>query len=207
MQINMPTSQAMPRPACAVLDPGVLSSTLRQFVKAPGWFKYGEQPSSPVDSSVLVAHKELFKSLTELAPNLSFTKADVQAAFRQLGEEANFPALNTDALLIDWITTMTTRLRLACRHISKARTHRPPPSWLEHIDGPPPGSTVASTGGARPMLASADGAASAAGEAAVEAAAAADEAKLERTVVSQCLLQALLQLVHFLSTPSDSLAR
>jgi hypothetical protein len=67
---------------------------------------------------------------------------------------------------------MTSRLRLACRHISKARRHCPPPAWLQHIDGPGPGSLMASAG-------SADGEQSPAGDAAVEAAAAPHEAKLE----------------------------
>jgi len=172
LNANMLTSQAMPRSACTVVEPGVLSSTLRQFVRAPNWFKYGEKANSPVESAILVAHKELFKSLTQLGPSLMFSKATVEAAFRQLGEEAKFPVLNTSALLDDWVETMTSRLRLACRHISKARRHCPPPAWLQHIDEPGPGSLMASAG-------SADGEQSPAGDAAVEAAAAPHEAKLE----------------------------
>jgi hypothetical protein len=183
----MPTGrQAMPRTAVFVVQPEVLSSTLRQFATSVTFFKYGEKLSAPVDSSVLVAHKAMVRSLTALSPNLSFTKKTMTAAFQQLGEEAKFPALNTNALLDDWVTTMTARVRLACRHVAKARAHRPPPAWLQHIDGSSDSVPMTEQQGVASMASPADPP--------VVAAAAHDEAKLEINLVRHCLYQALLHL-------------
>ena len=147
------------------------------------FFKYGEKLGAPVDSSVLVAHKAMVRSLTGLSPNLSFTKKQVTAAFQQLGGETKFPALNRNALLDGWVTTMTARVRLACRHVAKARAHRPPPAWPQHIDGSSDSAPMAEQ----------QGMTSPAGPPVV-AAAAHDEAKLEINLVRHCLYQALLQL-------------
>ena len=127
----------MPRGSSAELEVGELLSNLKVFVTSANWFKYGQNENCAADSSTLVAYEGLFQSLSALSPNLSFKKSTVSAVFKQLAVESQFPKLNSDFLLHQWADVMTARLRMACRHVARARTHKPsPPDWVQHIDGP-----------------------------------------------------------------------
>eukprot|EP00972_Heterocapsa_arctica_P012842 1887990-Heterocapsa_arctica.AAC.1 len=76
----------------------------------------------------------MLKSLTSLSGNLSFKKkTTVENAFHQIALEANFPALTAHGMLDDWVQTNAIRLRMACRHVAKAKAHKPSPQWLLHI--------------------------------------------------------------------------
>ena len=126
----------MPRGNSAEVNAEELLGILRVFVTSANWFKYGETASCPVESATLVAHKDLFKGLTALSANVSFTKKTVSAAFKKLADEFHCVQL-AENLRDQWVEVMTKRLRMACRHVAKARCHKPrPPPWLEHIDGP-----------------------------------------------------------------------
>ena len=129
-----PQPAGMRRPRYLGSDEKLLT-TLRPFVTSVSFFKYGENHRSKVQAEVLVAHAPLFRELTKLSANLAFKKASLQAAFLKLANENQFPALSTQALVEDWFTTMDARVRIACRHVAKARIQACPPRWLQHIDG------------------------------------------------------------------------
>ena len=134
----MPTSQrAMPKASFPEVGADELLANLKVYVTSANWFKYGEKANCPVDSCTLVAHKGLFQSLSAVSANLTFKKSTVKAVFKQIAVASNFPKLDSAILLNEWVGVMTARLRMACRHVAKARTHQPnPPQWLEFIDGP-----------------------------------------------------------------------
>jgi len=129
-----PQPAGMHRPRYPGSDEELLTA-LRPFVRSVSFFKYGENHRSKVQPEVLVAHAPLFRELTKLSANLAFKKASLQTVFLKLANENQFPALSTQTLLEDWITTMNTRVRIACRHVAKARIQARPPRWLQHIDG------------------------------------------------------------------------
>ena len=129
-----PQPAGMHRPRYLGSDEKLLT-TLRPFVTSVSFFKYGENHRSKVQAEVLVAHAPLFRELTKLSANLAFKKASLQAVFLKLANENQFPALSTQTLIEDWLTTMDKRVRIACRHVAKARIQDRPPRWLQHIDG------------------------------------------------------------------------
>lgn len=129
-----PQPAGMHRPRYTGSEEEILTA-LRPFVKSVSFFKYGEYHRSKVQSEVLVAHAPLFRELTKLSANLAFKKASLQAVFLKLANEKKFPALSTQSLVEDWLKTMDARLRIACRHVAKARIQACPPRWLQHIDG------------------------------------------------------------------------
>ena len=129
-----PQPAGMHRPRYPGYDEELLT-TLRPFVTSVSFFKYGENHRSKVQSEVLVAHAPLFRELTKLSANLAFKKVSLQAVLLKLANENQFPALSTQALVEDWFTTMDARVRIACRHVAKARIQQCPPRWLRHIDG------------------------------------------------------------------------
>lgn len=92
----------------------------------------------------------MFKSLTQICPNLSFTKSLVEESFEILVED--FPSLNDADEKTDWCETMASRMRVACRHLSQARCKTPQPKWLQHFDEPAAmsGSAASSGGVAEP---------------------------------------------------------
>jgi hypothetical protein len=129
-----PQPAGMHRPRYDGSDEELLT-VLRPFVTRSAFFKYGEKPGCTVKPAVLVAHAPLFKELTKLSANLAFKKASLQAVLLKLANERRFPDLATPALLEDWVQTVDARLRIACRHVAKARIQASPPRWLHHIDG------------------------------------------------------------------------
>ena len=129
-----PQPAGMHRPRYPGSDEELLTA-LRPFVTSVSFFKYGENNRSKVQSEVLVAHAPLFRELTKLSANLAFKKVSLQAVLLKLANENQFPALSTQALVEDWFTTMDARVRIACRHVAKARIQACPPRWLQHIDG------------------------------------------------------------------------
>ena len=112
-----------------------LADALRPFANSVGFFKYGEKPNASVESSILVAHKLMIRELTKLSANLAFKKESLQTALQKLAAEKRFEALSSQVALEDWVETMDARIRIACRHVAKARIQKHPPRWLLHIDG------------------------------------------------------------------------
>ena len=121
--------QAMPRGKSAEVNAEELLGILRVCVTSANWFKYGETASCPVESATLVAHKDFFKGLTALSANVSFTKKAVSAAFKKLADEFHCVQL-AENLRDQWVDVMTKRLRMACRHVARARGHKPRPPPL-----------------------------------------------------------------------------
>jgi hypothetical protein len=110
-----------------------LLETLRPFVKHVGWLQYGDKPSFPVNSAILVGHKIMIRAITAICPNLAFTDTQCIAAFRQLAD-SGFTQLHNDDLKEDWAQTMTKRFKIVCRHVAQSRVKKV--KWLAHIDGP-----------------------------------------------------------------------
>ena len=77
----------------------------------------------------------MFRELTKLCANLAFKKGCLGAACLKVAHEIKFEELSAEEVLKDWVRTMDARLRIACRHVAKARIQKFPPRWLQHIDG------------------------------------------------------------------------
>lgn len=129
-----PQPVGMHRPRYHGSDEELLTA-LRPFVTRASFFKYGEKHNCQLKADVLVAHAPLFRELTKLSANLAFKKGSLQAVLLRLAHENKFPSLSVQASLDDWVETMDARLRIACRHVAKARIQPAPPRWLQHIDG------------------------------------------------------------------------
>ena len=112
-----------------------LHEVLTPFVNSVGWLHYVEKPEHPIKAPILIAHKDLLKACTKICPNLAFTKSVVTQVFQQLLKEKAFPELATKEAAEDWVDTMVNRFRSACRHCAQSRLKKPPPKWLQHIDG------------------------------------------------------------------------
>ena len=122
---------ARPRYAGTLTD---LRATIKPFIVCPGWLLYQEKFTDKVLPDTLVAHKLFIQSMSNLCPNLSFTKAQLEAAFRLLVVDTGFDERLTGEERIDWVDTNVKRLRVAFRHVSQARLRKPPPRWLAHTD-------------------------------------------------------------------------
>ena len=98
-------------------------------------------------ADVLVAHRELIKVLTTLCPTLAFKRQTVTGAFDAIAKHKNFAELGAPEIVEDWVTTMSARLRLVCRHVAHTRARKEKtPQWLRLIDGPgQPGAMEAMT--------------------------------------------------------------
>ena len=107
-----------------------LVSVLAPFVVTVTWFHYNEGTDAKLKSYVPVAHRKLFRALTQLCPNLSFKKATMVKAFTELQGGKNFKELDSPEKQADWIDTMCARLRNACRHVAHARCKTPSPGSL-----------------------------------------------------------------------------
>ena len=112
-----------------------LVTVLKPFVTRVTFFKYGETLGCQVKPEVLVAHAPLFRELTQVCANLAFKKGCLGAACLKIAHESKFEELSTEGRVTDWVQTMDVRLRIACRHVAKARIQKVPPRWLQHIDG------------------------------------------------------------------------
>jgi hypothetical protein len=113
-----------------------LAEVLLPFVLSPAWLKYGVAPKDPIKSTVLVAHGEMIRAVTKLCPNLAFKKQTILDALGHVAKVKAFKELEQQDELNDWLETMLARLRLVYRHISHSRCKKPPPAWLQLIDGP-----------------------------------------------------------------------
>ena len=111
-----------------------LAEVLRPFVNSTSWFQYQEKNDEVILPNILVAHKELFRSLTQLAQNLAFTSKILSAAFAEIVKEKGFKELYDKDAEDDFIETCSRRLHVACRHVSQSRLRKPPPRWLLLID-------------------------------------------------------------------------
>ena len=129
---NMTTMAARPRFAGS---PEELSIVICPFVKTAGWLSYGEKKDSPLQVTVIFAHKALIQALTHACHNLAFTKETVAGAFVNIAAEKKFSVLSTEALTTEWCDSMTAQLRTVCRHVAHARVQKKTPKWLEHLDG------------------------------------------------------------------------
>jgi hypothetical protein len=111
-----------------------LRAAIKPFIVSPGWLLYQEKFNDKVLPDTLVAHKIFIRRMSNLCPNLSFTKAQLEAAFRLLVVDTGFDRRLSEEERCDWVDTSVKRLRVAFRHVSQARIRRPPPRWLAHID-------------------------------------------------------------------------
>ena len=80
------------------------------------------------------ANRQLLKTLTELSPNLSFSKSQMEQVLGRLLDEKAFPELTDQSSRDHWVEVYCKRLQVACRHTSQSRLRKPPPKWLSLID-------------------------------------------------------------------------
>jgi hypothetical protein len=111
-----------------------LQCVIAPFVTSEHFLLYQEKPSDPVIPDTLTAHKYMLRALTDVCPNLSFGKRQLEAVFTQILEVKKFQSLDLPGLKEDWVKTTTRRLQMACRHVSQARVRPTPPKWLAIID-------------------------------------------------------------------------
>ncbi len=103
-------------------------------VSGPQFLRYGESlKTAKLQASHIVAAGPLFRSLRNLAPNLSFTDTSVRSALAAVcegvGRSWGFTAEEADA----WCCSMSKRIRIACRHIAQTELKRPQTPWLVHV--------------------------------------------------------------------------
>jgi len=103
---------------------------LRPYVTSAAWFQYQEKLSDPIRPDILVAHKHLVRTLTELSPNMSFASGQLKQVLTMIMRERCFEELQDDDSCDDWVQTCSKRIQTACRHIAQARLRKPPPRWL-----------------------------------------------------------------------------
>jgi hypothetical protein len=111
-----------------------LHAAIDPYVTSTGWFQYQEAFGEPIKPDILVAHKDLLRTLTDVCPNLSFSKSQLTSVLKRLLEEKAFEELEEPAAKKHWIQTYIKRLQVACRHMSQSRLRKPPPKWLAFID-------------------------------------------------------------------------
>jgi hypothetical protein len=111
-----------------------LHAAIRPYVTSTGWFQYHEKVSEHIRSDILVANKQLLRTLTELSPNLSFNKSQLEQVLNRLLDEKAFPELTDQSSRDHWVDVYCKRLQVACRHTSQSRLRKPPPKWLSLID-------------------------------------------------------------------------
>ena len=111
-----------------------LAEVIRPFVTSTSWFQYQEKNDDVILPTILVAHKELIRSLTNLAPNLAFSSNMLAAVFAGIVKEKGFKELSDKDAENDFIETCCKRVHVACRHVSQSRLRKPPPKWLSFID-------------------------------------------------------------------------
>ena len=63
-----------------------LHGVLDPFVTHVSWLQYQDRPSDPVKPEILVAHKLLLRALTQISPNQSFNKKQLETVFERLQE-------------------------------------------------------------------------------------------------------------------------
>ena len=91
------------------------------------WFQYQEKNDEVILPNILVAHKELFRSLAQLAQNVALASKMLNAAFAEIVKEKGFKELSDKDAEDDCIETCSERLHVACRHGSQPRLRKPPP--------------------------------------------------------------------------------
>jgi len=63
-----------------------LHGVIDPFVTHVAWLHYQDRASDPVKPDILVAHKFLLRALTQISPNLSFNKKQLETVFERLQE-------------------------------------------------------------------------------------------------------------------------
>ena len=111
-----------------------LQSAISPYVTSTGWFQYHENVSEGIRSDILIRNRQLLKTLTELSPNLSFSKSQLEEVLGRLLDEKAFPELTDQSSRDHWVEVYCRRLQVACRHTSQSRLRKPPPKWLSLID-------------------------------------------------------------------------
>lgn len=115
-----------------------LMGVLSKYATSPWWLKYPEDPECPIAKETIVSHALLLQDLAELAPNLSFTKTQIKAAFKAIleSELATAWPLNGDEKK-DWMSKMDKRLRCLLRHTAQAILKRRGSGshWLDMVFG------------------------------------------------------------------------
>ena len=107
-----------------------LQSAISPYVTSTGWFQYHENVSEGIRSDILIRNRQLLKTLTELSPNLSFSKSQLEEVLGRLLDEKAFHELNDQSSRDHWVEVYCKRLQAACRHTSQARLRKPTPKWL-----------------------------------------------------------------------------
>ena len=123
-----------PRGFTGPLEP--LAKIIQEHAYRPDFLEYGEDMGrSPVDSAVLLKHRQLWCKLYRAHPSLMFTQkqaitlfdkvADLQSRVwaRPLGKNE----------LVSYTTRMALRFRTALRHINATHVKHPKTTWLLKI--------------------------------------------------------------------------
>ena len=93
-----------------------LQSAISPYVTSTGWFQYHENVSEGIRSDILIRNRQLLKTLTELSPNLSFSKSQLEEVLGRLLDEKAFPELTDQSSRDHWVEVYCRRLQVACRH-------------------------------------------------------------------------------------------
>ena len=124
-----------------------LQAALGPFVTHSAWLQYPDKANDKVRPDILVAHKSMVRSLTQLSANLSFSRKQFESVFQILREENEFQEISDPEFGEDWVQTMCRRLRMVCRHTAQARLRKPPPKWVLLLDSMGSESQASEMGG------------------------------------------------------------
>ena len=111
-----------------------LQAAIAPYVKDVRCLQYKEKSDEQIMPEVLVAHKQLIRSLTHVCPNLSCSRKQVQEVFEEIQKEKQFKELFNKDLQSEWVEVMSKRLYMVCRHVAQSRLRQPGPKWLALID-------------------------------------------------------------------------
>jgi len=103
------------------LDASHLADILKTFITTPKKVDYQESSSAPVAADKIVKLKDMWMSLHEKEPTLSFTKTSVKKAFKEVRTHYGDHWKLKDEFVDAWADSMTTRFRLQAKHLKRAQ--------------------------------------------------------------------------------------
>jgi hypothetical protein len=103
-----------------------LQAVFRDYLNTPVKIRmYGPG----VDKNVLLSHKAMLLKLKGISPNMSFVPLSMKSALKTIALENKVAWKFSDADCEDFGTSVGTRIRTMCRHVSQALLKTSPPAW------------------------------------------------------------------------------
>ena len=116
----------------------VAIDALQPYAVKPNFITYPKNRTDAIRPDLIVAHREMLRSIRRVAPNMSFSQSTLVSALADIHEKrfaAQHPGWNVAPNEVEtWSQHVALQLRAMFRHVSQAVVKKSTATWLRLLD-------------------------------------------------------------------------